>query len=89
MKLTEEQMNKALETIRKRWTSPQHCNVCGKSDWGVDDTIYQLSEYRPDKVQPTFKVKPLVTLICNNCGHTITMNAIHLGVVEPQKGATP
>lgn len=85
MKLSDAAVAKLIETMEKRWTESRKCPVCGASDWSIDNTVFQLPEFKGDGPAPANTVKPLIAVMCKKCSYTITMNAIHLGVVPPDK----
>lgn len=67
---------KAMDWIRKNWTKPTECPICGSDNWGIGD---QIVEMRPshlgDRVYPQFFV------FCQKCAYTIFFNAVIAGLV--------
>lgn len=82
MHLTRDQKEQAANWIKEKSRGALlSCFVCGFSKWVVGDHIV---------VPPTFEgadvCYPLVRLVCENCGHTVFMNAVSCGIA-PSKSA--
>ena len=87
MKIPDDKKEMLIKEINGYGFGTKICQVCGKSNWSIDEHIFQLSEFHEGKILAPGVVIPLVSISCGNCGNTITMSAIKLGVVEPQKKA--
>jgi hypothetical protein len=86
MKLSEEQKKKLAERLNS-FPPPQKCSVCGQNTWSLNDTVFEYREFQGGGfvLGPNQSVYPAVFITCNNCGNTHVLNAIRIGVLEPQK----
>ena len=87
MKLTAEQAKKVLDyIIQKTENNPIVCPICRNEQWKLNDILTETREFNDDKIPmgPELQVMPFVSIICNNCGHTLLINAIRAGIVDPQ-----
>ncbi|MCE5330704.1 MAG: hypothetical protein LLF95_01020 [Bacteroidales bacterium] len=83
MKLNKEQQEKLIAKLNEVWKN-KTCEICGQSNWMVDDTLFELREFHGGKtVLGSGAIKPLITISCNKCSNTKMMNAIQLGLVDP------
>lgn len=85
MKLTPEQVEKLTKFINSKWKSPFQCPYCQVNNWNVTEQVFQLSEFSGGGFVVGGPVVPLAPMTCNNCGHTVLLNALVAGVVEPKK----
>lgn len=85
MKLTEDQRKKLVEFLNEKRASP-NCPMCDSKSWGVSDTIFELREFQGGSlmVGGNQNIFPVIPISCNECGHTIFINAIRAGVLNPQ-----
>lgn len=68
---------KAIDWIRKNWTNPTECPICGSDDWGIGDHLVEMRPLSPDgPVYPQFFV------YCKKCAYTIFFNAVIAGLVD-------
>lgn len=68
---------KAIDWIRKNWTNPTECPICGSDDWGIGDHLVEMRSLSPDgPVYPQFFV------YCKKCAYTIFFNAVIAGLVD-------
>lgn len=84
MKLTQEQLNKALEKVRSVWGSVS-CEICRNEGWIISDTIYELREYHGGMIAAG-ATAPCIAIHCNKCGNVKLMNALVLGVIDSATG---
>jgi predicted Zn-ribbon and HTH transcriptional regulator len=65
------------------------CPMCHNRSWEANNTIFELREFLGGKtVQAGVKEVtsyPVIPLCCSKCGYTYFINAIKIGVLEPQK----
>ena len=84
MRITHAQLVTAVARI-KEVMGPRHCSVCDGNKWELDDAVYQLGEFPGTPPNsPATRVNPVLALTCSNCGNTVTLNAIKLGILSPQ-----
>lgn len=82
MKLTQEQVQRFIAILDTKWPDPKICPVCGNTAWDTVDVVFELKSYenaRESSEQAT--VMPLVPLTCKNCGNTILINVLTIGVL--------
>jgi RNase P subunit RPR2 len=83
MKLTTEQQNKLVAKLNEVWKN-KVCEICNQTNWMIDDTLFELREFHGGRtVLGSGAIKPIITISCNSCGNTKIMNAIQLGIVDP------
>lgn len=81
MKLTEEQKTQIKSKLQ--WL--RLCNCCGQLDWTISDTIFELREFHGGAfTQSTLSGRtfPVVPIVCSNCGNTLFLNAVSLGILK-------
>ena len=83
MKLNEKQKKKLLQNLESKWKN-KVCEICSETNWAIDDTLFELREFHGGKtLLGSGAIKPVITMACDNCGNTKLMNAIQLGLVDP------
>lgn len=55
--------------------------MCGKGPWNAQARTFQLTEFHQGSFIVGGPVIPIVPVTCENCGHTVLVNAIIAGVV--------
>lgn len=86
MKLTEEQAQSVITHITR--TSNNRtivCPICGNTQWSVNSIITEMREFQNGNLilGGNSSIMPFVSITCNNCGHTLFINAIRAGIVSP------
>lgn len=74
---------------------PLVCQVCGEDSWVALDNYYELVVFRgagkTRRPPGRSRVVPLLVLMCNNCSHSLLINALASGILklapEDTKGA--
>ncbi|WP_313236480.1 hypothetical protein [Sphingobacterium multivorum] len=83
MKIKPEDQSKVIAKLNEVWKN-KTCEICQTGNWNIDETIYQINEFHGGNVViGSGSLVPVITLTCQNCGNTKMLNAIKLGVVEP------
>jgi len=86
--LTQEEKDKVVAWLTKRRpkeAGPIVCAVCGQGRWGVGDHLVAPVIYRKRGLLLGGAAYPLVMLLCENCGHTIFLNGVRMGLVPPKE----
>ena len=84
MKLTEAQQKKIKDWLTNKKAFKSNCVVCGDNTWNISDSVFQLIEFsQQGGIRIGGPIQPIVTILCNNCGNTILLNALQSGVVTP------
>lgn len=81
-KLTKQEKQKAIDWIKERGGNRAiTCSVCYATSWMVGDNLVAPVIFRTGYVLggPAY---PQVMLICKNCGHTMLLNAVMMGLAE-------
>ena len=79
--LNEEEKKKVfawLELGDKLSVDSVGCSICGQSKWKVGSHVVTPRVYDIPHEGDCF---PMVMLICIKCGVTLSINAIHLGII--------
>lgn len=84
MKISDEQRSKLLAYFDKYWKEKK-CDVCKSSNWAAQDVIFQQTEYTPGGFTMGGTVVPVVAFGCEVCGNTYFLNAIVIGLIDPEK----
>jgi hypothetical protein len=84
MKLTQEQQKKLIERLNTLWRNNKFCNICNSNTWTISDTVFEMREFHGGNMVlgGDSAIQPVISLTCQNCGQTVFMNAIMLGVIE-------
>jgi hypothetical protein len=85
MKINSEQHAKLTKFVREKWQPPFQCPYCRTNNWNITQEVFQLTEFSSGGILIGGPVVPLAPVTCNNCGHTVLLNAIIAGVVETKK----
>lgn len=57
------------------------CYMCGHNNWSPSDDFYYLTSHKDDNV-----IMPNIALVCGNCGNTVLINAIKVGLFPSKDG---
>lgn len=79
---------KAIAFLQKKWGG-KACPMCGQGPWNVQDKVFQLSEYNGGDFVVGGPLIPVIPVSCTNCGHTVLVNAIIAGAVQPEGSPPP
>lgn len=82
-KLTEEQIQVVNDWIETK-CNLKNCPLCASNNLQVEDYVGQLPVYSgsTQRLPLTQLVYPYVIIVCNNCGNTILINAIAIGLMD-------
>lgn len=86
MKLDQAQTQKLLSWLNSKWKEPRKCQICGDNNWNIVDYIFELREHADGAMSIGGPVLPVVTMNCVNCGNTLHLNAIRIGLLEKKAG---
>jgi hypothetical protein len=78
-----DQMEAIHKWLEDKWGKDRKCSQCGTDDWGIGGTPGSLPVGTPEgrtRIGPNY---PCVVVICSNCGNTILLNALAIGVQPP------
>jgi hypothetical protein len=84
MKLNPEQHEKLTRFVAAKWRPPFQCPYCLTNNWNITHEVFQLTEFSGAGLVIGGPVVPIAPVTCNNCGHTVLLNAIIAGVIEPK-----
>ncbi|HCE4792025.1 TPA: hypothetical protein NKQ44_004442 [Vibrio parahaemolyticus] len=74
--------DKLFEHLNSKWGDTP-CPMCkGDKGWGVLDKIVEFPEYTISKSSGQSTVLPVIPVTCKNCGYTVVINAITIGLVD-------
>lgn len=81
MKLTKEQQQIITSKINEKWAKPIACPTCKANSWNISDNVFELRDFNyGNMVIGGVPIIPIVPVICHNCGNTILVNPLILGV---------
>ena len=86
--LDKDQKKKVIDWIQERRTKafgPIICAVCGHTQWTLGDHLITPSLYQGGGLVLGGSSYPAVMLICNNCGNTLYLNAVMIGLLSGEK----
>jgi len=83
--MTKEQVQELINKINQKSGNNLQCNICHGKSWSVTENIFQMLEYKDGKIVlgGSVSILPLIPITCNDCGNTIFINAIKVGLVSP------
>lgn len=74
--------DKLINILNEKWGN-KPCNMCGTGNWLVSDKVFELREFNNgDLIIGGGPITPLVTITCSECGNTILINPIAIGVLD-------
>lgn len=74
--------DKLINILNEKWGN-RPCNMCGTGNWLVSDKVFELREFNNgDLIIGGGPITPLVTITCSECGNTILINPIVIGVLD-------
>jgi hypothetical protein len=83
-KLSEADTTKIVDYLKDKWKG-RPCPMCQSGGWIVQDSCFQLMTYHSGNIILGGPVIPLIPIICNNCSNTVLINAILVGVINPEE----
>ncbi len=80
-RLNQQDYDKINEWFRSKWKMPV-CPVCNaRNSWSVEQYLANAPILRAISSQQS-NTYPFVLVICSNCGHTVHMNAVSIGIAQ-------
>ena len=81
MVLTEEEQTRILARIKERAPHLETCPVCGNHTWQVQDNYVLIPvPQEAGGTTPGGSGLPCIPILCSNCGNTLLLNLIILGL---------
>ena len=80
--------NRIVEALRSRnlltpGSATSLCALCGDNRWALADGLFNFQSAYPNTAfEPQGPYYPFLALICQNCGNTLFINVINLGLGE-------
>jgi hypothetical protein len=71
-----------LKFLSDKWQG-RGCPMCGQGPWNVQNRTFQLTEFHQGNLVIGGPLIPVIPVSCQNCGHTVLVNAIIAGAVQP------
>ena len=86
--LSKEEIQKVIKWLSEKMdqTTGLVCSICNTRQWTVADDLVIPPIYRAGGVSIGGAGYPQAMLICNNCAHTVYVNAVRIGLWEDEKG---
>lgn len=92
MKLSEEQAQSVIRHITsKNGGNLINCPICRHTQWTVNNLVAEMREFQNGDLilGGDSAIMPFVSITCNNCAHTLFINAIQIGLIQPQNDVDP
>lgn len=76
--------NKLISLLEEKWGETL-CPMCGENNFEVTKKVFKLRDYHQSFLcfENESSVMPVLPVICTNCGNTILINAITIGLIAP------
>ena len=86
--LTKEQKQKVVNWLGEKMDQKTGllCSICNTRKWTVADDLVIPPIYRGGGFSIGGAGYPQAMLICNNCAHTVYINAVRIGLWEDERG---
>jgi hypothetical protein len=69
--------------IKEKMKADLACEICGASDWGYTNVIFELTQFQGGQFQTgRGHIAPFFPVSCNSCGNTKFFNAINAGILD-------
>ena len=83
-RLTDEEKKQVVRWLQSRAAGPRECAVClQRNNWVIADDLVSPSPYhRGSEVDIGRTSYPQAMLVCENCGNTVYLNAVMMGIAE-------
>jgi hypothetical protein len=75
------------KAVRRVWSRARECQVCTSTmSWGIVRDLVELRGYYEGIRMEGGPSWPMVAVMCEHCGHTVLINAVRLGLIDPDTG---
>ena len=90
MKLSKDQADRFIQHLWHIAPNGIKCPVCGNVKWGINEQIFEIIEFTGSTMSlgAGTNIVPLVVITCDNCQHTLTFNALKLGLLDREGNPT-
>ncbi|MBQ4483837.1 MAG: hypothetical protein II934_02385 [Prevotella sp.] len=87
MKLTDQQVNSIIAKLNEVSSGGIVCPICHNRQWAINDIVVESREFQHGNLilGGNSALVPYVTITCRNCANTLFLNAIQLGIVNPNQ----
>ena len=86
MTINKSQAKFISDKVNTVWKGKRECPICNHTTaWGIG-TIVEVREFNEGNHCPGAAITPFIQVHCNNCGYTVLLNAVRLGVVNRDTG---
>ncbi len=87
-RFTQEDNARITDWFKEKWKRGYSCPICAVQNWGVEEylanaPIVHIPRHSFAPPELTGRTYPFVLVICNNCGYTMFLNAVSIGVSKP------
>lgn len=87
MELNKEQQKELLEKLDQVLLD-RKCPICEKVNWEISSTIFELRSFARGGIQLGGPVQPVISIMCQQCGHIELFNALKLGILKQTNPTT-
>ncbi len=82
-KLSDDEKDKVVSWLKEKWKGPVICPYSKDSEWIIGEYIVAPINYSKKGIFVGGEDSPQVMVVCKNCGHTVFLNAVILGLFPP------
>lgn len=82
MPLSPEEKQKFEKWLEINWVGKKECPICNNDRWGIPEKVFGMIEFNGKNIIIGGSVQPIISLVCDKCGYTISFNAIKGGIVK-------
>lgn len=71
-----------INILNEKWKG-RLCPMCGAGNWVVSNKVFELREFNEGNlIVGAGPITPVVTITCGNCGNTIMVNPMAIGLLK-------
>jgi len=80
-----DRVQKVFAWIAEKWKGPRQCPICAQERWSVQELMSRLPTVSQESGINLARGYPQILVICENCGYTLSFNAIVMQIEPADK----
>ncbi|MBM3142026.1 MAG: hypothetical protein FJ005_03115 [Chloroflexi bacterium] len=84
-KLSDDEKKKVVSWLKNKWKEPAVCPYSKDSEWIIGGHLVAPTNYSKVGAVIGGDAYPLVMVICKNCGYTVFLNAVMVGILPTKE----